>query len=235
MRNLVVSRHRSDTRRAERERLSPAGEPPPGSDEIAISLETQQMLLDAVRQLRDPMRSTLVRHYFHGRTSVEIAREDGIADGTVRWRLKQAVDTLREALDRRHRGDRAAWMAFMVPIAVRSEGTATLTASTSAAGVAWGTLLSMNMIAKIGIATAVAIAAMALWTSTRPEPLLPLEDAMRRAGALGGKAAGAGAGGSMFFIAGRRRSEAVAAARAAGARVLDFSWALDGATIESDA
>jgi dTDP-4-dehydrorhamnose reductase len=27
----------------------------------------------------------------------------------------------------------------------------------------------------------------------------------------------------------------VAAARAAGARVLDFSWALDGATIESDA
>jgi D-glycero-alpha-D-manno-heptose-7-phosphate kinase len=62
-----------------------------------------------------------------------------------------------------------------------------------------------------------------------------LEDAMRRAGTLGGKAAGAGAGGSMFFIAGGHRTEAVTAARAAGARVLDFSWALDGATIESDA
>jgi galactokinase/mevalonate kinase-like predicted kinase len=56
-----------------------------------------------------------------------------------------------------------------------------------------------------------------------------LEDAMRRAGTLGGKAAGAGAGGSMFFIAGRQRSEAVAAARTAGARVLEFSWATDGA------
>jgi D-glycero-alpha-D-manno-heptose-7-phosphate kinase len=58
-----------------------------------------------------------------------------------------------------------------------------------------------------------------------------LEDAMRRAGSLGGKAAGAGAGGSMFFVAGGPRSEAVAAARAAGARVLDFTWAMDGATI----
>jgi D-glycero-alpha-D-manno-heptose-7-phosphate kinase len=55
-----------------------------------------------------------------------------------------------------------------------------------------------------------------------------LELAMRRAGALGGKAAGAGAGGSMFFITGGHRSAALAAAREAGARVLDFSWATDG-------
>lgn len=55
-----------------------------------------------------------------------------------------------------------------------------------------------------------------------------LEIAMRRAGALGGKAAGAGAGGSMFFITGGHRSAALAAAREAGARVLDFSWATDG-------
>jgi D-glycero-alpha-D-manno-heptose-7-phosphate kinase len=62
-----------------------------------------------------------------------------------------------------------------------------------------------------------------------------LEDAMRRAGVLGGKAAGAGAGGSMFFIAGGPRGDAVAAARGAGARVLDFAWALDGARTGLDA
>jgi D-glycero-alpha-D-manno-heptose-7-phosphate kinase len=55
-----------------------------------------------------------------------------------------------------------------------------------------------------------------------------LESGMRRAGVLGGKAAGAGAGGSMFFIVGGYRSVAVAAAREAGARVLDCAWAREG-------
>ena len=69
----------------------------------------------------------------------------------------------------------------------------------------------------------------------RTDVMTRLEDAMRRAGVLGGKAAGAGAGGSMFFIAGGPRGDAVAAARATGARVLDFSWAMDGAAIGPDA
>ncbi|MGH7560780.1 MAG: hypothetical protein ACRENB_07155, partial [Gemmatimonadales bacterium] len=58
-----------------------------------------------------------------------------------------------------------------------------------------------------------------------------LEEAMRHAGAMGGKAAGAGAGGSMFFLA----SDPIAAASAArgvGARVLDFTWALEGVRVE---
>jgi len=62
-----------------------------------------------------------------------------------------------------------------------------------------------------------------------------LEHGMRQAGALGGKAAGAGAGGSMFFLVSGHRSEAVAAARAAGARVLDFAWAMDGVRSGADA
>ena len=60
-----------------------------------------------------------------------------------------------------------------------------------------------------------------------------LEAAMRGAGALGGKAAGAGAGGSMFFIAGEDPAAAVRAAREAGARVLPFSWAARGVIVEA--
>jgi D-glycero-alpha-D-manno-heptose-7-phosphate kinase len=56
-----------------------------------------------------------------------------------------------------------------------------------------------------------------------------LEQAMRSAGALGGKAAGAGAGGSMFFLVGGDRRAAVDAAAAAGARVLPVTWAPEGA------
>lgn len=55
-----------------------------------------------------------------------------------------------------------------------------------------------------------------------------LEAAMGAAGAIGGKAAGAGAGGSMFFIIPGDMVAAAAAARACGAEVLPLRWAGGG-------
>lgn len=55
-----------------------------------------------------------------------------------------------------------------------------------------------------------------------------LEQAMTEAGALGGKAAGAGAGGSMFFLMKEDARAAAQAAAAAGARVLPLQWAREG-------
>lgn len=56
-----------------------------------------------------------------------------------------------------------------------------------------------------------------------------LERALHGAGAIGGKAAGAGAGGSMFFLVSGDRQAAVDAATAAGATVLPVTWAAAGA------
>ncbi len=58
-----------------------------------------------------------------------------------------------------------------------------------------------------------------------------LEGAMRDAGSLGGKAAGSGAGGSMFFIV-RDPELASARARALGATVLPVRWAWHGVGVE---
>lgn len=58
-----------------------------------------------------------------------------------------------------------------------------------------------------------------------------LEHALTTAGALGGKAAGAGAGGSMFFLAPADPAPLVAAARSAGASVLGFRWARHGVAL----
>lgn len=55
-----------------------------------------------------------------------------------------------------------------------------------------------------------------------------LEAAMRTAGALGGKAAGSGAGGCMFFLVGGDPARACEAAVAAGARVLPVAWDTTG-------
>jgi D-glycero-alpha-D-manno-heptose-7-phosphate kinase len=55
-----------------------------------------------------------------------------------------------------------------------------------------------------------------------------LERAMIDAGSLGGKAAGAGAGGCMFFLAPDDPSPLLEASQRAGARVLPVAWAMRG-------
>ena len=62
----------------------------------------------------------------------------------------------------------------------------------------------------------------------RTADMARLERAMKAAGALGGKAAGSGAGGAMFFVTGDDPTPAIAAARAAGVTVLPVRWALEG-------
>lgn len=55
-----------------------------------------------------------------------------------------------------------------------------------------------------------------------------LEREVRAAGALGGKAAGSGAGGSMFFVTKADSATGAEAARRAGATVLPVRWASEG-------
>ena len=69
----------------------------------------------------------------------------------------------------------------------------------------------------------------ALDPGMRTPEMARLEEAMREAGAIGGKAAGAGAGGSMFFLVGKDPRAAVEAATGAGATVLPVTWAAEGA------
>jgi D-glycero-alpha-D-manno-heptose-7-phosphate kinase len=56
-----------------------------------------------------------------------------------------------------------------------------------------------------------------------------LEELARDEGALGGKAAGAGAGGCMFFVMAGAARDAAAAVAGAGATVLPLTWAREGA------
>jgi D-glycero-alpha-D-manno-heptose-7-phosphate kinase len=70
---------------------------------------------------------------------------------------------------------------------------------------------------------------LALDPRMQTEEMGRLEQAMRDAGALGGKAAGAGAGGSMFFLL-RDAAAGAAAAREAGATLLPVAWAREGVT-----
>jgi D-glycero-alpha-D-manno-heptose-7-phosphate kinase len=63
----------------------------------------------------------------------------------------------------------------------------------------------------------------------RTAEMAELERAVRSAGGLGGKAAGAGAGGCMFFIV-EDFPRAAAAARSVGSEVLPVTWDFEGVT-----
>lgn len=68
----------------------------------------------------------------------------------------------------------------------------------------------------------------ALDPAMRTPEMSRIETALTSAGALGGKAAGAGAGGCMFFLMPDGSGAGAAAARAAGAEVLPLRWATEG-------
>ncbi|MGH7522290.1 MAG: hypothetical protein ACREMI_13530 [Gemmatimonadales bacterium] len=68
----------------------------------------------------------------------------------------------------------------------------------------------------------------ALDPGMRTQEMAQLEDAVAQAGSLGGKAAGAGAGGSMFFVMKGAARDAAPAVRAAGAKVLPLAWSAEG-------
>jgi D-glycero-alpha-D-manno-heptose-7-phosphate kinase len=70
-------------------------------------------------------------------------------------------------------------------------------------------------------------------TGMQTADMAKLEEAMEAAGAIGAKATGAGAGGSMMFLIDGPRERAIRAAESVGAQVLPFGWTSTGVTVES--
>jgi galactokinase/mevalonate kinase-like predicted kinase len=69
---------------------------------------------------------------------------------------------------------------------------------------------------------------LALDPAMRTEKMAELEEAALTAGALGGKAAGSGAGGCMFFLSPDDPQAVIEAAERCGVTVLPVRWAMYG-------
>jgi RNA polymerase sigma factor (sigma-70 family) len=166
VKNLALSRRRSEQRRARREVARGTSAEGTPTDEIAATLEMQEMLLEQVRALDEPLRATITRRYFHGKTAAEIAHEDGVSDSIVRRRIAQGLEILRSRMDARHRGDRGAWIALVLPLAGVPRASAPIPAPQLATAGALGTLLTMNLI-KLGVAVVVVIAGVSVFVASR--------------------------------------------------------------------
>lgn len=107
--NRARTASRSARRRRGREQaFGELAAAPARPDEIVDRIELQRTLAGFVLGLAAPQRDVVLLHYFEGLTSKEIGERLGIAPGTVRWRLKSAIDELRERLE--ERSPNRAWV-----------------------------------------------------------------------------------------------------------------------------
>lgn len=183
-RNLAGTRRRREERRRRRERASIAARPRETSStvELVERAELQRLLVNEVMALEEPLRSTLLWRYFEGRSAAEISRRTGVPAATVRGRLKDGIDRLRQRLDRHHGGERSAWCVALAPVAFAGSIASTGVVGSAGAGGFGSTLsgvLAMQAAKKLGIGMVVVLAAAVVVVSLRePSPPTEVDDAV---------------------------------------------------------
>jgi RNA polymerase sigma factor (sigma-70 family) len=120
VRNAARFRWRGDANRAAREAITAdhAETVTPTSEALLARHQLQQLVARLVGELDEPFRATILLRYAEGLEPTQIARQLAIPAGTVRWRIKEALEHLRCGLDDAHAGDRKAWLLALVPLAL---------------------------------------------------------------------------------------------------------------------
>ncbi|MBM4779766.1 MAG: RNA polymerase sigma factor [Archangiaceae bacterium] len=118
LQNAARKRFRDEAIRARNEALTPA-EHDAGPEELVGRVQVQQRLVRHVLELEEPFRQTVLLRFFEGLSSAEIAERLQVPAGTVRWRLKEALDRLRVSLDTE---GREAWRLSVAPLVLPTAG-----------------------------------------------------------------------------------------------------------------
>jgi len=117
--NAWRDRLRVGARREQRERASARPEAEDGADALVAELELREKVARALRELPEPQRGTLMRHFLRGESLGAIARADGLAVATVHERVQRGLAELRRRLDAEHAGERGAWALTLAALAER--------------------------------------------------------------------------------------------------------------------
>ncbi|MBL9076211.1 MAG: sigma-70 family RNA polymerase sigma factor [Planctomycetes bacterium] len=116
LRTLVRAERRGTAVRQQRHAAAARDAEAEATETLVQRAEVQQLLAQAVLQLDEPYRATVLLRYFEGEPPRRIAARHGVPVATVHSRLQRAVQQLRERLDR-DAGGRARWLALTVPFA----------------------------------------------------------------------------------------------------------------------
>ncbi|MFH1999647.1 MAG: sigma-70 family RNA polymerase sigma factor, partial [Planctomycetota bacterium] len=115
--NFARKFHVSDKRRAAREKAGAIPEGMPSPQEIASREEARRRMVEAVLDLKEPYRSTVLLRYYENLPISEVALRFDLPEGTVKTRLKRGLEKLKEKLDAGYQGDRKRWCLALAPLA----------------------------------------------------------------------------------------------------------------------
>jgi len=170
-RHVLIDARRAESRRVLRE-LAVARPRRPRATTSSRGWTHCAAFVQTAYELPEPYRTTLLLRYFEGLSIREIAQRVAAPQETVRTRLKRALEQMRARLDAETGGDRGAWCAALMPLALGTGGVAVKTSTkaalaavllvaTAAGGVVW----SMRARGSESVATSTTAAA-----PERPEP-----------------------------------------------------------------
>ncbi len=160
--NSVRKRYRESCRRERRERLVSRPECDPSFPQDAMErAELRRQLAQAVMELKEPYRSSIVLRFFEDMKLQQIADVQGVSVNTVKTRVCRGLGLMRMDLDRVREGSRA-WSIVLFPL-LASEAPSAVTRSPAVleqAGVAWmstksvvsASCLSVVVVAALGLA-----------------------------------------------------------------------------------
>ncbi|MEW6745633.1 MAG: sigma-70 family RNA polymerase sigma factor [Planctomycetota bacterium] len=145
---------RSEERRSRRERSAATPESVPGPDELVERMLIAREVVQAVVELDEPYRSTVILRFYEGLKPRHIARQQGVPVRTVETRLRRALEQLRARLDEHHGGNRKAWCLPLLGLAMGGRSAA-------------AALLAITMSAKTALlaATLAVVAGVWMWKS----------------------------------------------------------------------
>ncbi|MEW6073690.1 MAG: sigma-70 family RNA polymerase sigma factor [Planctomycetota bacterium] len=114
--NLAHLSVRRSYRRLAREESAAREEAGASTADLVARAAVLDQVAASVSALEEPYRSTVLKRYFEGKSTAQIARETNSTDNAVRKRLWRARAKLRGSLDHMHNGDRLAWFAALAPL-----------------------------------------------------------------------------------------------------------------------
>lgn len=174
-RNAAHRMRRTETRRAAREHAVARTVHAPAAADLAARADAHRRVVQAVVELSEPYRETLLLRFFEGLPLAEIAARTAVPVETAKARLRRGRLQLRERLGGDASAKRGDWRLALVPLLARDVGPVS-GASAAVGGVMVGKLM-------LGGIAAVLVCVGALWVvasqdagPSAAEPT-PVEDA----------------------------------------------------------
>ncbi|MCC6408624.1 MAG: RNA polymerase sigma factor [Planctomycetes bacterium] len=160
-RTLALDRARAESSRRARELSVSRGEHDDDTAEVVERGWRQQRVAQAVLELAEPYRTTVLLRYLDELAIAEVARRTGVSEATTRQRLSRGLELLRARLDREFGESARAWaLALLGPSNIGNLGSSASAAIPTATFVKGAGLVSAKW---IGAAVAVVVLGFVLW------------------------------------------------------------------------